>query len=352
MDGMQPQIRGAVLTGPGQVDIRSLARPIVGPRDVMVAPRVVGICGSDLHLYRRGRIGTSVVAQPLVLGHESAGSVVEVGVEVERVRPGDRVVIEPGIACGACWWCQRGEYNICPNVRFLGIPPSDGTMAELVVVPERFVHPMPDAMSWADGAMIEPFAIGLQAVKSAGIATGDSVVVLGSGPIGLMIAQAARIQGATEIIVVDIAERPLAIARQLGATATLDGRRPDLAEAVADLTDRRGADHVVEAVGASATVQRAVELVRRGGTITLVGIAEAPGIPMDTIRLVRTGLTVRTTFRYAHVHPAAIALAASGRADLRTFVTHRFDFDRVADAFREIGENKGDVVKAIVELAT
>jgi L-iditol 2-dehydrogenase len=343
-------IRAAVLLEPGRVELRSVARPSIGPDDVLVAPRAVGICGSDLHLYRHGRIGTSVVQSPLVVGHESAGEVVAVGQRVERLRVGDRVVIEPGIACGQCRWCHQGDYNLCAQVRFLGIPPSDGAMAEVVAAPARFVHAMPDALSWADGAMIEPFAIGLQAARSAGVEPGASVVVLGAGPIGLMVLQAARIRGATTLIAVDVAERPLAMARQLGATATLDGRSADLAEQVRALTGGDGADHAIEAVGAPATVQAALDLVRRGGTVTLVGIAEQPGIPLDTIKIVRTGLTVRSSFRYAHVHPAALQLAAEGRVDLRTFVTHTFPFDDVAAAFHEVATRKSEVVKAVVEL--
>ncbi len=235
-------------------------------------------------------------------------------------------------------------------MRFLGIPPSDGAMADRVAVPSRFVHRMPDGMGWSDGAMIEPFAIGLQAVKSAGVATGDAVVILGAGPIGLMILQAARIAGATTLIAVDVAERPLAMARRLGATAALDGQAGGLAERVRELTEGRGADHAIEAVGAEQTVRTAVELVRRGGTVTLVGIAAEPGIPLDTIKVVRTGLTIRSSFRYAHVHPAAIQLAAEGRVDLQTLVTRHYRIEDVAGAFEEVEAKKSEIVKAIVEL--
>ncbi len=345
-----PWMRAAVLVAPRQIELRDVPEPTVGPDDVLVAPRAIGICGSDMHLYRHGRIGTSVVERPLILGHEPAGEVVAVGDRVQGLAPGDRVILEPGIACGACFWCHRGGYNLCPNVRFLGIPPSDGAMADRVAVPSRFVHRMPDGMGWSDGAMIEPFAIGLQAVKSAGVATGDAVVILGAGPIGLMILQAARIAGATTLIAVDVAERPLAMARRLGATAALDGRAGGLAERVRELTEGRGADHAIEAVGAEQTVRTAVELVRRGGTVTLVGIAAEPGIPLDTIKVVRTGLTIRSSFRYAHVHPAAIRLAAEGRVDLQTLVTRHYRIEDVAGAFEEVEAKKSEIVKAIVEL--
>ena len=345
---MSTSIRAAVLIGPQTVELRSVPAPVCGPEDVVVAPRAIGICGSDLHLYRHGRIGQSIVIGPLVLGHESSGQIVEVGAHVSQFTIGDRVVIEPGIACGQCYWCHHGDYQLCPRVRFLGIPPSDGTMAELVMAPARFVHALPDNLSWNDGAMIEPFAVALQAVSSAGIGHGDSVVIMGAGPIGLMILQAARIRGATNLISVDIAERPLAMAKTLGATATLDAREDNLEERVRELTNGIGADHAIEAVGAKPTTQAAFDVVRRGGTVTLVGIAEAPGIPIDTIKIVRTGLTVRSCFRYAHQHPGALALAAAGRVDLRTFVTHQYTFDNVTAAFKDIGKRKGDVIKAIV----
>ena len=348
---MSSSIRAAVLTGPQTVELRLVPAPHCGPDDVVVAPRAIGICGSDLHLFRHGRIGQSIVLGPLVLGHESSGAVIEIGANVKQFRIGDRVVIEPGIACGNCYWCHRGDYQLCPRVRFLGIPPSDGTMAESVVAPARFVHALPDNLSWNDGAMIEPFAVALQAVSSAGVGHGDSVVIMGAGPIGLMILQAARIRGATNLISVDIAERPLAMATSLGATTTIDAREGSLEDRVRSLTHGIGADHAIEAVGAKPTTQAAFDVVRRGGTVTLVGIAEAPGIPIDTIKIVRTGLTVRSCFRYAHQHPSALALAAAGRVDLRTFVTHRYAFDNVSDAFRDIGERKGDVIKAIVEIA-
>jgi L-iditol 2-dehydrogenase len=343
-------MRAAVLVERGRVEVRDVPAPSLGPDDVLVAPRAVGICGSDLHLYRHGRIGSSVVAGAMVLGHEPAGEVVEVGAAVPGLAPGDRVIVEPGISCGSCFWCHAGDYNLCPSVRFLGIPPSDGAMCEQVAVPARFVHRLPEAMSWADGAMIEPFAVGLQATKSAGVAPGDSVVVMGAGPIGLMILQAARIHGATTLIAVDVEPRPLELAGRLGATATLDARAPDLAERVRALTDGRGADHAIEAVGVAQSVQGALGLVRRGGTLTLVGIAPEPGVPLDTITIVRTGITVRSSFRYAHVHPAAIALAADGRVDLRALVTHRYPLGDVARAFDDVANRRDGVVKAVVEL--
>jgi L-iditol 2-dehydrogenase len=173
---------------------------------------------------------------------------------------------------------------------------------------------------------------------------------MGAGPIGLMILQAARVHGAAKLIALDVEPGPLAMASRLGAHVCLDARDPDLAERVRAETEGRGADHVLEAVGLPASVQAALELVRRGGTVTLVGIAPAPGVPLDTIRIVRSGISLRSSFRYAHVHPAAIALAAERRVDLETLVTHRYGLADVAQAFDDVARRRDGVVKAVVEM--
>jgi L-iditol 2-dehydrogenase len=347
---MAMRVDAVVLESVGRLEIEARESADPGPGEVLVAPRVVGICGSDMHLYKEGRIGDSVLEKPVVLGHEAAAQVVAVGPGVERPRPGDRVIIEPGLACGQCRFCRIGRYNLCPNVRFLGIPPTDGLMAGLARVPARWVYPLPDSMSDAEGAMIEPFAVGLQAVEEADVRPGQTVVILGAGPIGLMILQAARVRGAGVIVSIDLAERPLEMARRLGATLTVNPRQADALAVVRDLTNGDGADVVIEAVGATPTIRQAFDLVRRGGTVTLVGIASEPTIPISTNRIVRSGLQVRSSFRYAHQHPVAIALATAGRVDLLAPITHRFEFDRAPDAFRYVEQHKDEVIKGVIEL--
>jgi L-iditol 2-dehydrogenase len=311
---------------------------------------VVGICGSDLHLYREGRIGDSVVEGPHVLGHEAAGQIVAIGADVDGFQVGDRVVVEPGLACGNCRWCRVGRYNLCPSVRFLGVPPTDGLMAGLVRVPARWVYHLPDALSDAEGAMIEPFAVGLQAVAEAGIQPGQTVVILGAGPIGLMVLQAARVRGAGTIVSIDLAERALAAANQLGAAVVVNPREADPLAVVRDLTGGDGADVVIEAIGASVTIRQTLDLVCRGGTVTLVGISSEPAVPLNVNRIVRRGVQVHSTFRYAHQYPVALGLAAAGRVDLLSPITHRFPLADAVAAFRFVDQNKRDVVKGVLEL--
>jgi L-iditol 2-dehydrogenase len=331
------------------IETREVAEPAAN--EVVIAPRAIGICGSDLHLYREGKIGDSVVRAPVVLGHEAAGQVVAIGRHVERFRVGDRVIVEPGIACGVCGFCVQGRYNLCTNVRFLGVPPSDGLLTNLVRVPERWVYSLPANLSDAEGAMIEPFAVGLQAVQEAGVGPGQSVAILGAGPIGLMVLQAARVRGATTILSIDLAERALEAAKALGATATINPRQEDPVEAVRRLTGGAGADIVIEAVGATPTIRQTLDLVARGGIVTLVGIASDATVPLNVNAIVRRGVQVRSSFRYAHQHPIALELAASGRVDLRSPITHRFPFAEAIDAFRYVDTHKAEVVKGLIELA-
>jgi L-iditol 2-dehydrogenase len=347
---MPTDVGALVLSKPGSLALETRRCGEPGPDEVIVAPRVVGICGSDLHLYREGRIGDSVVQAPLVLGHEAAGIVSAVGSDVGDLKVGDRVIVEPGLACGRCRLCVLGRYNLCSQVSFLGIPPTDGLMADLVRVPRRWIHRLPDALTDAEGAMIEPFAVGLQAVEEAGVGPGQSVAILGAGPIGLMILQAARVRGAAAIVSIDLAEPALAMARRLGATEIVNPRERDVGEVVRAVAGGDGVDVVIEAVGAAATIRQTLELVRRGGVVTLVGIASEPAVPFNVNHVVRRGIQVRPSFRYAHQHPTAISLVAQRRVDLLSPITHRFPFREAVDGFGFVDQHKAEVIKGVIEL--
>lgn len=345
---MTTVVNAVVLQRAGLVEIEPRPTRDPGPQEVTIAPTVVGICGSDLHLFREGRIGDSIVEAPLILGHEAAGRITAVGAEVADLRIGDRVIVEPGIACGVCRLCRSGRYNLCLNVRFLGIPPSDGLMLQQVCVPAQWVLRLPDSLSDAEGAMIEPFTVGLQAAMEAGIQPGQTVAILGAGPIGLMVLQAARVRGAGQIVSIDLSDRALEVASRLGAQAVVNPSRDDPREVLQQVAGD-GADVVIEAIGATPTIRQTTDLVRRGGTITLVGISSAPDVPLNVNHLVRRGIQLRTSFRYAHQHPVALALAAAGRVDLHSMVTHRFAFAQAAEAFDYIDHHKAEVIKGILE---
>ncbi|WP_327158884.1 alcohol dehydrogenase catalytic domain-containing protein [Streptomyces tubercidicus] len=220
--GIPTTMRAAVLHGPGQLSLAERPVPEPGPGEVLVRVEAVGTCGSDVHYYRHGRIGDFVVREPLVLGHEAAGTVVACGPGADPRRMGRRVSIEPGTPCGSCGECRPGRYNLCPDMRFLATPPVDGAFCEYLAVHQDFAHEVPDCLTIEDAALLEPLSVAVWACRKARVAPGDRVLITGAGPIGLVTAQTARAFGAREVMVTDVLPHRLAMARAAGAAA-LDG---------------------------------------------------------------------------------------------------------------------------------
>jgi len=328
--------RAAVLHAPG--DVRVEERPTPEPRslEVLVEVAAVGVCGSDVHYYEHGRIGPRVVRAPLVLGHESAGRVVAVGERVTRHRVGDRVAIEPGLPCGRCRECRAGRYNLCGAVAFLGSPPVDGAFTRFLAQHEDFVHSLPDGLSDEAGALMEPLSVALWACAKAGVSAADRVLVTGAGPIGLLAVQAASARGATEVVVTDVNERRLALARATGATRTVRaGEQLDEADAL------------IECSGHPQALSDGIAALRPAGTAVAVGMAADPDAAVPLSVLQGRELWLTGTFRYAGTYPAAIALAAAGRVDLDAIVTGHFALEETEAALRA-GREDPDSVKAIV----
>lgn len=332
--------RVAVLSEPGIVRLETRPMPIPDIGEVLVEVSVTGVCGSDVHYYRHGRIGDWVVKAPLVLGHECAGVVIETGPGATRHRIGERVAVEPGRACGRCSQCREGGYNLCSAVRFLATPPVDGAFARYIAVHEDYVHPLPDGVGDVSGALIEPFSVGLWAVGRAGIRPGARVVITGAGPIGLCGLLAARTSGAAEVVVVD----PVAARRQralaLGAT-TVASPDEDLASVARD------ADAFLECSGSADALADGLRALRPRGTAVVVGMSGEASIPVPIALLQARELTLAGSFRYAHTYRAAIALVAGGRVDLESLVDARFSLEQTEEAL-QIASTDPTVIKAIV----
>ena len=326
-------MQSAVLTEPETFEFEERPRPEPGPTDVLVAVGRVGICGSDVHYYRHGRIGDFVVENPLVLGHESAGEVVAVGADVEDVAVGDRVALEPGVPCLDCDACRRGEYNLCPDVRFMATPPIDGAFTEYVAWPAEFAYPLPENVSTRVGALCEPLSVGLHAARRGNVDVGDTVLITGGGPIGMLAMEAARVAGASEIILSDVVPEKLERARARGADATVDPSQEDLVERVAELTSADGVDVVIEASGADTAIRSTTEVVRRGGSIALVGLAGEGEIPLDTHDIINDELDVHGSFRFRNTYPAAIDLLASGDVDVEGIIDFEMPLSELTAAF-------------------
>lgn len=327
----------AVLYGIGDLRIERRPTPVPEKRHVLVQIRAVGVCGSDVHYYEHGRIGAFVVRDPMVLGHEASGVIVARGDGATRHDIGARVAIEPGVPCGRCDQCRRGRYNLCPDVRFLATPPIDGAMTQFLAVHEDFVHPVPDSVSDAGAAMIEPLSVGVWAGQRVAIQPGDDVLVTGAGPIGLMCAASARLRGAASVTVMDVNSRRLEHAAHFGASRICSSD----AELAAD-----SASVLMECTGHPQAVRAGLASLRRGGRAVLVGMG-SDEITLPVQDLQARELTVTGTFRYANTYPTAIAAVARGQIDVDALVTHRF---ALADAEAALTAARRDptVLKAVV----
>lgn len=342
------KMKVSIMTDIKQLEFTERAVSAVGPQDVLVKVEAVGICGSDLHYFEHGRIGNYIVKPPFVLGHEASGVVVEVGPEVTHLKVGDRVALEPGITCGECEFCKSGKYNLCPDVVFFATPPVDGVLQEYVAHPAALSFKLPEHLTALEGAMVEPLAVGLHAAKQGQAAIGQTAVVTGTGCIGLMSLLALKAVGISKVIVVDVIDKRLAKARELGAFATINAATEDVVARVLELTDGKGCDLVIETAGLASTTNQAIQYVKKGSHIVLVGYSKEGHRDLQVELAMDKELTFDTVFRYRHLYPLAIEAIASGLIPVRDVVTHEFEFDDVQRAFTESLENKADIVKSVV----
>ena len=333
--------QAAVLYAPHDVRLEERPMPSVGSSDVLVEVKAVGVCGSDVHYYEHGRIGSYVVRQPLVLGHESAGVIVAVGADVPQSRVGERVAIEPGIPDGTCEQCRAGRYNLCPNVRFFGTPPIDGSFANYVTVPTHFAYTLPDTMSNEEGAMIEPLSVGLWACRKARLRGGDHVLITGAGPIGLLAMKVAFALGVAKVTITDVFPQRLAIAQQLGATQTVNVAEQPLAQAGIQ------ADVLLECSGQQQALSEGIRSLRPSGTAVIVGMnpGEELRVPISFVQ--NREITLTGTFRYANTYADAIALVASGRIDVRSVITGRYSLEATEQALQATKQDPTNI-KSIV----
>ena len=264
-----------ILQEPNKVTYEDRPVPVLSsPYDVIIKPRWTGICGSDVHYWVEGRIGQFVVESPMVLGHESAGIVHAVGDKVTTLKEGDRVAMEPGIPCRRCVQCKDGKYNLCPDMAFAATPPHDGTLARYYTLPEDYCFKLPESMSLEEGALIEPTAVAVHITRQAAVKPGDSVVVFGAGPVGLLCCAVAKAYGAKKIVTVDINEERTKFALEYAATASFQSQRVGAEENAKNLVKQcelgAGADVVIDASGAEPCIQMAIHALRMGGTYVQV----------------------------------------------------------------------------------
>jgi D-xylulose reductase len=321
----------------------------LGPADVRIRLHTVGVCGSDVHYYTHGRIGPFVVRQRMVLGHEAAGTVVEVGAEVKHLVVGDRVCMEPGIPDPQSRVSRLGMYNLDPAVRFWATPPVHGVLRSEVVHPAAYTYKLPDHVSFAEGAMVEPLAVGVHAAAKARLTPGDVAVVIGAGPIGMLTALAALAGGCSQVVISDVQQPKLDLAAQLGPITPVNATRQSLGTVVNQLTGGWGADVVFECSGSPKAAGGVFEPLRPGGTVVYVGMPVEP-VSLDVVGAQVKEARVETVFRYAHVYDRAVALMASGKINVKPLITDTFAFEKSVAAFDFAKAMPPKSVKVQIEL--
>ncbi|MBI3921346.1 MAG: NAD(P)-dependent alcohol dehydrogenase [Armatimonadetes bacterium] len=339
-----------VLEKAAQLCLRDIDIPEpMGTRDVRIGICTVGVCGSDVHYYQHGRIGPFVVKAPMVLGHEASGVIIEVGSGVTHLKVGDRVCMEPGIPDPNHRATKLGMYNLDPSVRFWATPPVHGVLRPTVVHPADFTFRLPDNVSFAEGAIVEPLAVGMHAANKAQVKPGDIAVVIGAGPIGMVTTLAALAAGCSRIIVSDVQPPKLAKVATLGPVTVVNAAEQDLSAVVEEVTEGWGADIVFEASGNSKAGLEVFQLVCPGGRVVFIGMPGEP-LPYDVVGAQVKEARVEHVFRYAHVYPRALALMGSGKINVKPLITDTFPFADSLQAFDFATKMPPSSVKVQIEL--
>lgn len=345
-------MKGAFMRGLDNMIIKEIEKPVAHKGTVVVSLEYIGICGSDVHYYHSGRVGAYVVdlEHDYMLGHETAGTVVEVGEGVTNVKVGDRVCLEPGVVDGTCEYCKEGKYNLCPDVQFLATPPVPGCNEEFIEFPADYCFKLPENVSTKEGALIEPLSVGFHAANQGDVQVGETVVILGAGTIGMTTLLSCKAHGAGKIIVADLIDAKLELAKQMGADVVINSGREDVLAVVSEVTGGDMAEKVFETAGSAVTIAQTPFLVKRGGTITLVGISVKPEINYNFAQIMDKEVTIKSVFRYRNIYPKAIAAVAKGAIDVKPLVTHEYDFDHIQEAYQEALNNKTDALKVVIKV--
>lgn len=341
----------AVMTDRMKVEIQDREVPKIKSDEVLVKIEYVGVCGSDLHYYEHGRIGDFVVETPFVLGHEAAGSVVEVGADVKHLKPGDRVALEPGKTCGSCEFCKSGKYNLCKDVIFFATPPVDGVFCEYVAHEADLCFKLPENVSSMEGALIEPLAVGIHAANEVGAHLGQTAVITGTGCIGLMSLLAVKAMGVSEIIVVDILDGRLQKAKELGATHVIHAKKEDVVQRIREITNGKGMDIGIETAGSEITAGQLIQAAKKGASICFVGYSASGTMTLPIGTMLDKELTFKSIFRYRNIYPMAINAVASGKIRVKGIVTNYFELDDIQDALTQCVNNKVDIVKGVIRVS-
>uniref|UniRef100_A0A131YI52 Sorbitol dehydrogenase n=1 Tax=Rhipicephalus appendiculatus TaxID=34631 RepID=A0A131YI52_RHIAP len=336
-------------------DIRLEQRPIPEPgdNDVQIQMHSVGICGSDVHYWTHGAIGNFIVREPMVLGHESSGTVVKAGKNVKHLKPGDRVAIEPGVPCRYCSFCKEGRYNLCPDVVFCATPPHHGTLTRFYTHAADFCYKLPDHVSFEEAALLEPLSVAVHACRRARLQIGQMVLICGAGPIGLVNLLTAKAMGASCVVMTDIIGGRLQVAKALGAdfvisvaSKTVEDIKQEIIRTLGDLPEV-----TIECTGAESSTQLGMVSTKAGGTLVLVGMGPNE-VKVPLVDAACREIDIRGIFRYANCYPTALAMVASGKVDVKPLVTHHFKLASTVEAFQTAKTGAGGAIKVVIDCSS
>ena len=339
-----------ILTGIRQMAMADVPYPVINnPKDVKIKMTALGICGSDIHYYTDGKIGSQQVKYPFTVGHECAGIVVETGRDVTKVKPGDKIAIEPAMPCHQCDQCLQGRQHTCREIRFLGCPgQAEGALSEYIVMPEENCFILSGNLSADHGAISEPLAIGIYSVKKSGNIKGTSIGILGYGPIGMSVFLAAKAMNADRIFVTDKIGERLSIASKEGAAYTGNPLKTNIVEEIRQ-KEPLGLDTVFECCGQQDALDQAVDLLKPGGRIMIAGIPEFDQWSLNVEDTRRREIMLQFIRRQVDCTEIALEMMKSGRIDIKNMVTHRFPFARTKEAFDLVAEYRDGVMKAMID---
>jgi len=342
-------MNAAVLTGRRRIEVREVREPLLtNETDVLIRVEATGICGSDVHYYSEGRIGDQVVEYPFVVGHECAGVVLEVGRAVTRLKPDDRVAIDPAVVCGLCDQCLAGRPNTCRNLRYLGTPGQmPGCLSDVIPMPEQNCHLLSEGMSMNEGALVEPLSIGVYSLKLLAGCLPGKMAILGSGPIGLAVLLAAKAAGVRTVYITDKIEERVQAARTAGADWSGNPERSDIVARIR-ASEPGLLDAVFECCGDQTALDQAVDLLKPGGTLLIVGIPVSDRVSFDIHKLRRKEISILNVRRQSHCFPEAIQLIKNQKANVRFMSTHEFSLADAAKAFELVSGYRDGVIKAII----
>lgn len=336
----------AMVTAPGKVEFQTKTLPDLGIRDVLVQVKAAAICGSDLHIFKGMHPSAAL---PVSIGHEASGQIIAVGEEVQKYKVGDRVTIEPIIACGKCDFCMRGEYHLCVNVSFQ-YRKGQGAFAPYFIASEDRVFKLPDHLSYEEGALVEPLAVALHAVKKSGIHLGQTCAVFGAGAIGLLVAMLSHRTTASDVFVADINPFRLEKALELGATGVINSLVSNPVETIMERTGQMGVDRSFEAVGLEATLIQSLTALKKGGTATLLGIFEKPDAVLPVNLFVQREINLAGSQGYCWDFQDGLALLENNVVDLKKLITHRLNFDELQQGFETLLNPQSNAIKVVINI--